>query len=362
MKKNKLYLAGVIFIIFSLICFGYVEKSFAEKPIILKYAAYWPLECPNGLVTNWWMNEIEKRTNGRVKWERYWAQSLVKAADGLKAVSSGISDANIVSVGYGPSDLPLSTALELPLIVPKGSIWVHMKLAEELYNSHPAFQKEWNKFNVKVIGLNPVPTGLIITKGKQVKTLEDLKNLKLRSYGYIGRTLNKMGAVSVSMPAPEMYTAIQRGTVDGAHFVLASIESFKLHEVSKYITVNTGLEVYACLVDVMNLKTWNKLPTEIQKIIEDINREWVENATRIWMEEEKKAVKFLIEKGLIFYKLPKEEKARWAAASRPTEFYDEWIKEKAKLGLPSADYLNEVQGLVKKFEGMDEYYKMPKFD
>jgi len=362
MRQNKFYFAIGIFIIISLIFLGYVEKSFAQKPIILKYAAYWPLECPNGLVTNWWMNEIEKRTNGKVKWERYWAQSLVKAADGLKAVSSGITDANLVSVGYGPSDLPLSTALELPLLVPNGSIWVHMKLLEELYKSNQAFQKEWNKFNVKIIGLNPVPTGLIITKGKQVKTLEDLKGVKLRSYGYIGRTLNNLGAVSVSMPAPEMYTAIQRGTVDGAHFVLASIESFKMHEVSKYITVNTGLEVYACLVDVMNLKTWNKLPTEIQKVIEDVNREWSENASRIWMEEEMKAVNFLKKKGLIFYELTNQEKARWAAAGRPADFYAEWEKEKAKQGLPSADFLHEVQGLVKKFEPMDKYYKKPKFD
>ena len=259
-------------------CVGQVEGADVIK---LKYAAYWPLSCPNGLVTDWWMKEIEQRTGGSIKWKAYWAQSLVKAAEGLKALSAGISDANIVSVGYSHSDLPLSTAFELPFIIPSSSIWVKMKVVEELYDTYAPFRDEWTKYGVKFIGLNPVPSGLLITRKKQIKTLEDLKGIKLRSYGYIGKTLNRLGAVSVSMPAPEMYTAVQRGTVDGAHFPLASIESFKMHEVTDYITLNTGLEIYACLIDVMNLKTWEELPSSIKKIIDQVNAEWAESAARI---------------------------------------------------------------------------------
>ena len=253
MRNKSLWIIILMVICISIPLFNDAKNAEATTPIVLKHASYWPADEPCQMVCEWWMSEIEKRTNGRVKWQRHLAESLVKAVDLLDGISAGICDAGPTSVGYTPSKLPLCSGFELPYLIPSSSIWVQAKATSDLYQTFPAFQKELSNYKLKFIGTIAVPNGVFVTRtGKQIKSLDDFKGLKLRAYGPVGKTIRRLGGVGVSMPAPEMYTATQRGTVDGAFFTFASIPPFKMHEVTKYITLNTGLEIYCYIQNVMN--------------------------------------------------------------------------------------------------------------
>ena len=340
---------------------NHVDQARAGTAIVLKHASYWPETEPCQLVCEWWMNEVEKRTKGQVKFKRYLAQSLVKAVDLLDGISSGICDVGPIAVGYTPTRLPMSTGFELQMMIPSSSIWVHAKVVKEMWETFPAFRRELTDHGLRFIGLIPVPTGVIITReGKQIKKCQDLKGVKLRAYGPVGKTINKLGGVGVSMPAPEMYTATQRGTVDGAFFTLASIPPFKMQEVTKYLVMNTGLEIYACIHHVFNQNSWDRLPAGIKKTIEEVNEEWAENAIQIWMEAEAKTLKILEDSGMVVYRLPKMEKEKWRKKLDPENYlYKPWIKEKSARGLPAARFVAKYKELVKKYEPLDKYYHLP---
>jgi len=86
----------------------------AFKPITLKFADAIPQQSWFGQQHQWWANEVEKRTGGKVKVQIFWMESLVKWKDMLPGVQSGMADLGWISSTYHPSNLPLYLMLDNP--------------------------------------------------------------------------------------------------------------------------------------------------------------------------------------------------------------------------------------------------------
>jgi TRAP-type C4-dicarboxylate transport system substrate-binding protein len=253
----------------------------------------------------------------------------------------------------------LATVWDMPFI--HTSPWVQQAVIRELLKTYSPAQEEWHKNGVHAIFNGPCSGGGIYTSKKQVKSLEDLKGLKLRTYGYVAKAVNRLGGVSVSLPVPEMYTAIQRGTVDGAMFWLAECEAFKLNEITKYFTMNTGLDGCCSGYAFMNLRVWNNLPSSVKEVIEQLDNEWVDAGTRLWVITELKNIEFMNKKGMKIYILPDEERARWTEKVNPDDLHAEWVKiNESKYGAPAGEYLKKVKQLIDKYREQDIFREMYK--
>ena len=323
----------------------------AEKPIVLKLSSFLPETGTEGKMGRWWGSEVEKRTNGRVKVQYYFAESLVKTMDSLGAVSSGIADVQFFAPGYFPTQLPLSGGPDL--IYQTRSNWVFAKAYNEMAHSFPPFVKMLKDNNILLMSSLPA-SEVVLLSAKPVKTLADIKSKKVRAMGLMNNAMKSLGATPVAMPLPEVYEALERGTIDAVtglpyHLVVA----FKLQEAAKHL-VNPGIGCYASGGYFINLKTWAKLPDDIKQIIAKINDEFPDVAANMSNEQLKQTTETLLKAKVDIYSLPPDEVAKWKAILVPG-VYDDWTKQMEAKGLPGKETLAKYQELIKKYEKSDKY-------
>ena len=282
-----------------------------------------------------WFKQIENATKGRVKIDAYWAQTLAKGPDTWNAVKTGIADMGWCVHGYWADMTPLSDVINLPALPfktgEKGS-----ELLWRLYEKFPEFQRQYR--DVHMLILHTSHPYILITKSKQVKTLEDIRGLKLRALGGAAtEQMKALGAIPVLIPMPDTYLAIDKGVIDGMSVSWEAIYSFRLYEIAKYYTI---VPLSGAGVDSapMNKQKWDSLPKDIQQEIMSVSglpgsKFWGHN----FFDTAEGAVIDKVKQGnfpMVRYTPPPEELQRWVNASQP--LWKDWVKRTEAKGYPSA--------------------------
>jgi TRAP-type C4-dicarboxylate transport system substrate-binding protein len=245
---------------------------------------------------------------------------------------------------------PLTEIMQLPFI-PFKSAQQASGILRKLYNEFPEFQKEYQDVHVLV----NYTAGLyrLLTTKKQIKTLEDMKGLKIRALGGPQTDgMKALGAVPTLVPFPETYLAMQKGVLDGTLTPIGACEIFNFHEVGNYMT--DVIIATAPFAIVMNKDKWNSLSPDIQKAIDS---ECGYDACR-WLGKNysdalddagnKEIAEYEAKTGhkLVHYTLPPDELARWQeVGGRP--LWDAYVKKVTAKGLPGQAVLDELLRLVK---------------
>ncbi len=348
---KKLLIVGLLGFIFGLISLMSMAGSArSASPIVLKCASMTPRDMPVALGFEVWGKEVEKRTNGRVKCEFYWSQALVKAGDELKATGAGIADVAIETPSYHPSETPFVTIGELGFVTTRPDA-VAKALSELLTESQP-FREQYDKQNVKIVSFVPFPPN-ILGATKPVKVLEDLKGKKVRALGLLNEVFAKLGATPVAIPAPEIYEALSRGVIEGyTGFPLNAVKGFKLYDVAKNY-IEFGYGNYLVQEILFNKNKFSSLPPDIQKIIEEVNKETVDIYMNVYAKEEQRYVTPLKEGGCNFYTFPASESDRLKNLAGPA-MWNGWVEKNKKYG-PSQEFFKRFMELVKKYEPSSKY-------
>ena len=161
------------------------------------------------------------------------------------------------------------------------------------------------------------PSGLFTTK--PVRTLEDLKGLKIRAQGQDGQVAKALGAAAQALPMSEMYDALSKGVVDGVLVDASVLISFRLGDVIKYITDCSPAVGNAFLFYVtMNNNTWNKLPPDIQNTFRETCDEYIEKAAVAINQQNIDGLQYALNAGAELFELPDSEIARWKALADPS--------------------------------------------
>ena len=179
---------------------------------------------------------LEEASGGAFTLEVFTGGSLVDVKGTLKGVADGIAQVGFVTGAYLPSDLPLNNVIADLAFVADDAIAAAFAMTEVSF-TQPRLQKEWTDNGVLFAGGYSTPVyNFICTQA--VETLEDVKGLKIRSAGAAHvRWLEHVGAVPVSVPFSEVYTGLQRGSIDCAMSdPTALISGFKIAEVAKFVT------------------------------------------------------------------------------------------------------------------------------
>ena len=344
MKKRSvvtLLIVGFMLVTLSLACKALAE----EKQIKLKMSSPMPPgEISTKHVVIALAKQIEEATKGRVKVDVYTGGALGGGADHYDMVLEGTVDMGYSLQYYTAGVFPLTTVMELPDLG-----FAHSRPASltfwELYKTLPAFQKEYSK--VKVLGLWTTDACELFKRGKPIRSVGDFKGLKLRAMGPPdAQKIDLLGATPVSMPAPELYTSLNKGVVDGMFFSPGAAVSFKLQDVTDSITiVNSNATTFFLF---MNLDSWNSLPKDIQNIMEEITGEKVAGmGSKAYDELREVALKTCKEAGLEIYELPEEELAKIRALS--STIHEQWVKDIEAKGLPGQAVYDECRRLIKKY-------------
>lgn len=316
------------------------QKAFAQdKVVTLKFSNFFPAPHKNSVIMDQWCKEVQKRTNGRVRINYYPGATLTPPQQTYDSVVKGIADIGEALVGYTMGRFPLTQGLDLPLGHKSG--YVATKMANAYYKKFRP--KEFDQ--VQVMFLSAHGPALVNTK-KAVTSLEDIKGLKIRASGQTAMIVKALGAVPVGLPQTETYDALSKGVVDGAMSPLEAMKGWKLGEVTSHHTLNYGTAYASAFYVVMNRQKWNSLSPDVQKIIEQINEEWIEKQGRLWDEIDKEGLEFVKARGNKLIKLTPKEEARWIAAVKPV--LDDYVKNTKAKGLPGDQALKFFQDYLKK--------------
>ena len=295
-----------------------------------------------------WVKKVEAATKGKVKIDVFYAQTLAKGPDIWNAVKTGVADMGWCFHGYWPDMTPLSDVITLPSL-PIKTAEQGSEVLWKLYEKFPSIQNEYKDVHVlQLWSSNPY---FLITTKKQVKTMEDLKGLKIRVVGGPPtEQIKALGGIPTLIPMPDTYLSLDKGVIDGMGAPWEAIYAFRLYEIVKYYTIVPLSAVYFSMS--MNKQKWESLPKDIQQEITSVSgleaaKFWGKN----WFDTAEEGVEDLVKKGkfqMTKYVVPPEELARWTkVAGEP--LWKEWVKKMESRGRPEAQQvLNATLELLKK--------------
>jgi TRAP-type transport system periplasmic protein len=289
-----------------------------------------------------WANDVEKATNGRVKFAMLPKHPSAPPGT-FDAVRDGLVDLSFVTASYTPARhiLPLLPALpgggDTALVNSVAYSRIHWKY----------FQKVGEYRGVKLLGVFTHGPGQMFTK-KPVAGIGDVQGLKIRTGGGVAEQVAKaLGASAFVKPAPESYELLSSGVADGVFFPLESIISFKLDTVLEQATLFPGGMYSSAFGFFMNEEKWNKLPKQDQEAIEKLSGEYIARlAGNSWDEADRKGMDALKKSGVKIVHANPAFVAEVKKRSAP--IVEEWVKQANAKGVDAAKILTEFQDELKK--------------
>lgn len=287
--------------------------------------------------------DVEELTDGRVKFQVYPGGALGGPTDTFDNIVTGIMDAGWGLHGYNAGKFTVHTVLQLPFLA-DGTAAELSVVAQKLYDTFPEIQDEYS--DVKPLWIHAADPYAIITKGKAVRSFDDVKGLKLRTPSVeAGNMIESWGATPVSLPAPEIYDALQKGVIDGGVLPVAAIRDFNLADIVDYVTLgnfNTSL-----FYVVMNKDSWNKIPADDQKLIEEelLGLPMAERAGKAFDEQKEKAEQDAEAAGVEFITLPDEELNKFKDAAEGVT--EKWLSDMEAKGIDGQKIYDETVKLIK---------------
>lgn len=318
---------------------GDVREGAAKQTetVGLSYSIFFPPNHAQCKVAEEWAAEVEKRTDGGVKITIYPAGTLTKADQCYVGVVNGVSDIGMSCFAYTRGRFPLLEGLDLPLGYPSGlaATRIATKVASE-------FQPE-ELSDVKLMYIHAHGPGILASK-KPVEKLEDVSGLKIRATGLSAKIVQNLGGVSVAMSQPETYEALQKGVADATLCPIETLKGWKQGEVINSVTDTSVIGYTTAMFVVMNKDSWAKLSPDQQKIISEINAEWVDKHGLAWDAADKEGLDFITELEKPVIPLAPEEQAKWKNAVKPV--IEEYVVETDGDSLSRARFVERVQELI----------------
>ncbi len=296
-----------------------------------------------------WLDQITAATNGRVQFETYYSENLVKGADAWTATRLGLVDIAWMFHGYWADLTPLSDVISLPLL-PFTSAKQASGILWQLYEKYPSIRAEFRDNHVLLVWAST--PYFLVTANRQVKTLDDIKGLRVRvPDGPPVEIIKALGAIPVLVGMPDIYLYLQKGVIDGMTTSWESLLSFRHYELVNYYTYIPLFTVY--FSQAVNIDVWNSLPPDIKEQINSVSGLqgslfWGENMFDTAAAAGREQVKQL---GLPMkeYTLSEEELARWSKVAQP--LWDEWIKKMTDSGRPEAqEILDTTLELIENYQ------------
>jgi len=251
-------------------------------------------------------DEVEAATEGRlVVHMRDKAELGYKGPEYLRVLKAGTVDAAEVFFPGLAGDMPVLDIYGLPC-----TLGTQEDVIKACHALHPLIEEEM----LKTFNTFPLFYGMVdeqvITTTKPVRKLEDFKGLKMRAFGItLCELFDALGSSTVVLPTTDLYSAFQRGTIEGTYFGGYMVIALHLYEVCKYSIYGSNIG-FAPTSLLISKKSWDKLPEDIQDIIRGIAPKYEAAYTQLSIEKTSSVQEDLKGYGVEIVNLTPEEIAK----------------------------------------------------
>jgi TRAP-type C4-dicarboxylate transport system substrate-binding protein len=322
----------------------------AEKPIELKLAQYFSSAQYQSKITAEWAKKVEKESNGRLRIIIFPDSSLLSGPETWAGTVRGVADIGCGWIkGFGKEGMnpyhygPVAWA---SLYGVRNAVEAS-EVGDELMKVFPPYAQEVAE--LKLLSSFSLQNLIFNSRFYPVHSLADIKGRTVRSGNQaISEFVKYFGGSPLFMPMPEVFLALQKGTIDIMAGFASNLIAYRHADVSRFVTLTLipGGGPNIGFVG-MNWDSWKKLPPDLQKIIES-NAEWMNQKVRFTrIEEAKEGLKYARSKGVQIFELPAKEEEKIAKALKEIA-----KKEAAAMdakGLKGTEFMEVTQRLAKKF-------------
>ena len=293
-----------------------------------------------------WMEKVEKESGGRIKFEGYPAMQLggtpVQLYDQVK---DGVVDVVWTLPGNTAGRFPRIEVFELPFMMSNA------EATSKAYWEYVQTMAADEFKDTQVLALHVHGPGVIHTVDKPVKSIADMRGLKLRApTRQVTKLMSVLGATPVGMPLPQIPDALSKGTISGCVIPWEVVPSVKVNELTKFHAEfdPAGGSLYTTtFVMAMNKAKYNSLAPDLKKVID--NNSGV--ATSAWLGRVQQGNdvpgrKTASDRGNTIYTISAAEAQEFRRKARTVEV--EWVEDMNKKGFDGKKLLDTARGLIEK--------------
>lgn len=212
--------------------------------------------------------QVEQRTGGKFKIKIHYGETLSKDRENLDGIKIGAFQAAQFCNFYHPGKTPAWMVFTMPFL--DLGDWDVSRKVRIAMMKHPALVADMAKWNAMPYMSGLLPQYEFMGRGEPPAKLEDWKGRRVRAGGGIGDAMRLLGAVLTTVPATEVYTGMERGTIDAASFPYTYAHAaYQLPSISTWFTNNMSPGTSECGA-VLNKDAYAKLPPQYKKLLEDV--------------------------------------------------------------------------------------------
>jgi TRAP-type transport system periplasmic protein len=324
-------------------------SGLSQQPITLKFHTFMaPMSNVWLLMHKPWMEKVEKDSGGRIKFEAYPAMQLGGTPPQLyDQARDGVVDVIWTLPGNTAGRFPRIEVFELPFM---------------MNNAEATSKAYWEYFQTQcpdefketqVIALHVHGPGMFHSATKQIKSLADLKGMKVRGpTRQVTKMLGAVGATPVGMPLPGIPDALSKGTIEACVIPWEVVPSVKVHELTKFHSEfdNSGGALYTTtFVMAMNKAKYDSLSADLKKVI-DANSGAATSAALGKQQQANDAAgrKAAVDRGNTIYQFTAAQREEFVKLSAQID--DEWVADMDKRGFKGAQLLSTAKSLIAKYK------------
>ena len=291
--------------------------------------------------TNFFIPEVDKRLaetgNYVMDWQESYGGTIVKPKGVLEGIELGLGDIGIVTTIFHNSKLP-SQAISAATPFIAADARAVAKAVDEIAKEFPAMQAEFDAQNQVYLATGVVLDTYQVFSKEPVNSLADLEGSKVAGAGMNLRYLEGIeGAAGVRGGLTDFYNMLQTGLVDNAMLWPEAAKTFKIAEVAPYM-LRADLGAVNSKTITVNKDYWNKLPEEVQGVLQEVAVLYRDHVAGIAMDRAQESRDAFVAAGGTIVEMDAEARAAWAAAM--PNIAAEWAAGLDAAGQPGTDMLN----------------------
>lgn len=320
MRKNLMWIFAALLCVYAL--FGLTPNAGAQQPVVIKALMAWPENYTSNGTFREWVSRVNETGKGKVQIKVIGGPEAVPLFEQIGALKRGVVDVVNTAAAYYMGTIPEVEAFGLSRLNPEE------ERARGFYDLMVEIHKQHGLMYLgRMQGVAPL--GVLCTK-PQVKTSKDLAGLKIRSVPIYDSFLKELKAAPVTIPVPEIYTALERGVVDGFIQPLAGgFTSLGFHEVVKYIVNHYFYQLPGTAL--VNLEYWNKLPEDTRNYLTNTVKENERNVGKYFLSLHNLEIEKAQKAGVKLVDFPPDDAKQFIEAAYRTG-WENLLKKSPKYG------------------------------
>jgi TRAP-type C4-dicarboxylate transport system substrate-binding protein len=306
----------------------------------LTYASPYPPTHPFSRADIAWMQHVEAASGGRIGFRAFWSGSLLSSDMSMIEIRHDLADIGLITPIYARGGAHLLRA-QSGFYGGIANIPDQIAVYDCLAARFPEFGRELDGLHVLAVQGGNFPG--VLTRTQPVRTLADLKGMRLRAQTDAIDVLRALGADPVNMPMGEVYSALAKGVIDGVVAPADTIKSLHFAEVAHHFTA-LRFSRGAYPARAMSDKAWRRLPPDLQRLLLASKPYWEAALNREILAAEQAGIDYASGHGVEIIPFPAAEQRKLDALYN--RFALDQAHRLAAVGLNGEPVFREAQRLI----------------